>query len=228
MKRLRTLLIRFENNLPAWQTPAFRGAVIEKVGKEHILFHQHVGDDAYLYRYPLIQYKSIHHKPAILCLGDGVDEIHKLFHKKSWTIYVKDEKYDLVIDKLSLGNITMNVWNNTYAYTISRWLALNEKNYETYKTLSSEIDRLAMLEKVLVGNILSFAKGIDWHVEQEIKVRIHELKATKKLKYKDAHLMGFDASFSTNVYLPEYIGLGKGASHGFGVVRKIKEKETMK
>jgi len=226
MKKLRTLLIRFEQELPAWKTPAFRGAVIEKVGRDGILFHQHAGDQEYVYRYPLIQYKSIQHKPAILCLGDGVDEIHKLFEKKSWVIYVNDEKYELVVEKLNLGNITINVWNNSYTYTLSRWLALNEKNYEVYKTLQSELDQLAMLEKILVGNILSFAKGIDWHVDREIKVRIHELKGVKKLTYKDAQLMGFNLVFSTNVYLPEYIGLGKGVSHGFGVVRKIREKKS--
>ncbi|QOR75549.1 MAG: hypothetical protein IMW88_09395 [Thermoflavifilum sp.] len=225
MKRLRTLLIRFENDLPAWQTPAFRGAVIEKVGREHILFHQHLGDEEFMYRYPLIQYKSIHQKPAILCLGEGVDEIYKLFDHKSWTIDVRDQKYELIIDKLYLGQITMNVWNNSYTYTLSRWLALNEKNYEKFKGLTSSFDQLAMLEKVLIGNILSFAKGIDWHVEQEIKVRIDEIKQQRKLKYKDAFLMGFDLRFSSNVFLPEYIGLGKGASHGFGVVRKLREKK---
>lgn len=224
MKKLRTLLVKFENDLQPWEVPAFRGAVIEKVGREHLLFHHHLSDEQYYFRYPMVQYKSIHRQSAILCLGDGVDEIHKLFNQSTWEIELKGKKMDLTIDKLDLGNIILNVWEKSYTYHLSKWLALSEENYRKFKAITNEIDRMEMLERILTGNILAFAKGVDWHIEKEIKVRIHEIKRTKNIKYKNAFLLAFDVAFSANVFLPNYIGLGKGASHGYGMVRMKRNK----
>lgn len=224
MKKLRTLLVKFENNLKPRDVPAFRGAVIEKVGREHLLFHHHIDDQQFLFRYPLIQYKSIYRQSAILCLGDGVDEIHKLFNKSTWEINLKGQKMDLAIDKLDLGNVMLNVWEKSYVYHLYNWFALSEKNYERFKTVNSQIDRIEMLEKILTGNLLSFAKGVDWHIEKEIKIRIDKVTRTKNLKFKNAYLLAFDLDFSSNVFLPNYIGLGKRASHGYGMVVNNKNK----
>lgn len=228
MKKLRTLLVKFENELPSWETSAFRGAIIEKVGRENLLFNHHIDDTQYLYKYPLVQYKSIRNQPAVLCLGDGVDEIHKLFNQSSWEINLKGNKMDLVIDKLDLGNFTLNVWDKSYPYILTNWFGLNVANFKKYQETQSEIEKTEMLEKILIGNLLSFAKGVSWDIDKEIKVRIHEIKKTKQLKYKNTHLMAFNLDFSSNVFLPNYIGLGKGASHGFGMVRMKRNNEKTK
>lgn len=219
MKKLRTLLVKFDNNLNSWEASAFRGAVIEKVGRENLLFHQHLGENQFLYRYPMIQYKSIHKQPAIFCIGDGVDEIHKLFNKSNWIIQLKDKKVDLTIDDLRLNSFNLNVWDKSFNFTLNRWLALNEINFAKYKAISDEFEKIEFLEKILIGNILSFAKGIDWQIEKEVKARIIKIVKTRNLKYKDTHLMSFDVDFTSNVFLPNYIGLGKGVSHGYGVVK---------
>lgn len=100
MKKLKTLFVQFDNELLAHQIPAFRGAIIEKVGRENLLFHQHKNDTEVLYQYPLIQYKSIGHKPSIFCLGDGADEMHKLFQFKKWDINLSGRPYELKIHRL--------------------------------------------------------------------------------------------------------------------------------
>ncbi|MFW5721489.1 MAG: CRISPR-associated endonuclease Cas6 [Bacteroidota bacterium] len=45
----------------------------------------------------------------------------------------------------------------------------------------------------------------------------------KVITYKDVKHQTFDVSFKTNIFLPEYIGLGKGVSIGFGTVKTRKE-----
>ena len=40
-------------------------------------------------------------------------------------------------------------------------------------------------------------------------------------KFKDVKMTAYDLRFTCNVSLPNYIGLGKGVSHGFGTIRKI-------
>ena len=216
--KLRTLLVKFETNLRSWEVPAFRGAIIEKIGRENVLFNHHLSNKDYLYKYPLVQYKSISNQPAILCLGEAIDEIHKLFNKSNWDIKLMGDNVELIIDKLDLGNFTLQVFERVKEYNLQNWLGLNESNFKTYIRLSNDIDKTQMLEKIIVGNILSFAKGVNWRIEEKIKVRIQRIKKVKQLKYKDTHLMAFNLDFISNVALPEFIGLGKGASHGYGML----------
>lgn len=217
-KKLRTLLVTFSYQIPAHQVTAFRGAIIEKVGRENILFHNHLGDNRFSYKYPLIQYKIIKDQPAIYCLEAGVEELHKLFGQKTWVVDLKGTSVKLEIDALDLKSETLIVNGQMRSYTIHRWQALNEENYRKYQALPSMIERLQMLERILVGNILSFAKGIGWHVEEKIQVKIMDMPFIKPGRVKDIKVDTFDLSFQCNVSLPDWMGLGKGVSTGFGVI----------
>ncbi len=221
MRRLRTLLVTFDNNIPAHLVTAFRAAVIEKVGRDNVAFHNHVGDTKFVYQYPLIQYKTVHRQPAIVCLDEGVDEIHKLFEQRNWTINLLGEKIELKVDRLDLKTTTLNIWDKQFEYSIYRWQALNDKNYREYNSLQSLADKIRMLERILTGNILSFAKGIEWHIEQPVKLTITDIALERLNKMKDINVAVLDARFRCNVALPDWIGLGKGVSKGFGVIKKL-------
>ena len=223
MKKIKTLFVQFDDNLAAWQIPAFRGAIIEKVGRENFLFHQHNADNGLIYQYPVIQYKSIQQKPSLLCLGEGVDEIHKFFGLRNWDVVIQGEKHILKIHRLDLNNITVNVWEKRFNYSIQNWLALNAENYRRYQVLDNYPEKIQMLERTLTGNILSFAKGIEWRIDKPVQVQIQELKGEKVIRYKGIPLFAFDLNFNCNISLPNYLGLGKSASHGFGIIRQFRE-----
>jgi len=221
MKKIRTLLVQFENELPAHKITAFRGAVVEKVGREHILYHQHKSDTEVLYTYPLIQYKIIHNKPCIICLGEGVDEIHKLFNHASWDINLLGDRMVLVIDRLDLNNQVLNIWDKKISYTIRNWMGLNADNYKKYLDLTEQSEMIDFLENILKANILSFAKGLKWEVEKPILLTITGIVSQQARKFKGISLITFDLDFQCNVSLPNYIGLGKSVSQGYGMVRSI-------
>ena len=221
MKKLRTLLVTFTNDIKHAPISAFRGAVIEKVGREHQLFHNHNGDN-FIYQYPLIQYKKIGGRPGIFCLDDGVDEIHKLFEHRSWTIDLQGEKVNLKVDRLDMKTTHINVWEKSFDYSLWNWQALNEENWPKYLQLDSMVEKVGMLEKILTANILSFAKGIDWHIEKPVKVVIKDVKLERDSRMKDIKVRTFVVDFRSNVFLPDFVGLGKGVSKGFGVVKKIR------
>jgi CRISPR/Cas system endoribonuclease Cas6 (RAMP superfamily) len=119
----------------------------------------------------------------------------------------------------------MQAWDKCFNYYMQDWLPLNQKNYHVFKSLNSEIEQKEFLEKILRGNILSFAKGINWTVENEIKVRINEIIRKKIIKVKGVPRETFTLTFSSNVFLPNHIGLGKNASMGFGVIQEIKNRK---
>ncbi|TAF89330.1 MAG: hypothetical protein EAZ47_11745 [Bacteroidetes bacterium] len=219
---LKTLIVQFKNTVLPWQVSAFRGAVIEKVGREHILFNHHIDDTTYLYQYPLIQYKTVGGKGAIFCIGDGVDELYKLFHRRDWTIQLMQEKVALEIQHLAIDSVNLNVWEKHYSYKLYNWLPLNAENFKKYQGKNTEEEQTVFLKSILIGNILSFAKGVNWHIDKPVEVNIDSIESIKKIKYKQANLMSFTVQFSANVFLPKFLGLGKAASHGYGTLQQLK------
>jgi hypothetical protein len=219
MIKLRILDVTFENPIEVWEVPAFRGAVIESAGRENILFHNHK-KGSFRYAYPLIQYKRIGSKPHLFCIEEGVDEVHHFFENKQEGLILGDRPYELKVEQIRLNKFTIQVWDKTFNYTLYDWLPLNQENYKSFKALSSEMDQIEFLEKILTGNIISFAKGINWGVDKEIKLRIDKIIKTKIISVKGIKREAFGIDFKSNVFLPNHLGLGKNASLGFGIVKE--------
>ncbi len=217
MKKIRILDIEFENEINAWEIPALRGAIVATAGKNHTLFHNHI-KDGYRFKYPLIQYKRIRKRPHLVCIEEGVDEVHHFFENKQEGLMLGDRPYELKVGQLHLNSFTMQVWDKNFHYFIQDWLPLNQENYRKFKQLSTEIDQLEFLEHILKGNILSFAKGINWNVDKEIKLRVQDIVRILTISIKGVKREAYTLNFSTNVFLPNHIGLGKNASLGFGVI----------
>ena len=205
-----------------------RGAIIEKTGRDKILFHNHIGEAGLRYSYPLIQYKVIGRKGCLICIDEGTDEIHAFLGQRNWDIQLGDQKMTLTIDSLAANNFTLNVWDHQFTYSIYKWLAFNEENYKRFAETTELNDKIAFLEKILTGNILSFAKGVDYNVEKKFEVHIQRIERDYFAKYKGTGLQAFDLTFRTNFFLPDFIGLGKGASTGFGVVKSRHPKNNEK
>lgn len=223
VKTIRILHVIFESNIMPYEVPAFRGAIIKKVGQENILFHNHLNGNSFLYKYPLIQYKIINKHPAIVCIDHGVDEIHKFFENRDWSIQISNRWLDMKINRLNINKFTMNVWDKYFHYNIKNWIALNQENYRKYQTMDSLADKTKFLEDLLKANILSFAKGIDWEVSKPVELSITKMFDTRPLRLKGQKVLGFNLDFKTNVFLPNYIGLGKSVSLGFGNVRELRK-----
>ena len=105
---------------------------------------------------------------------------------------------------------------------IHTWLALNENNYKKYRLLGTQAKRRDILKKVLVGNIISMAKGLGYTITAPIEasiVKIREVHAS----LKNTSMLGFLGNFSVNFEIPNYLGLGKSVSRGFGTVVKVNE-----
>lgn len=220
-QKIRLLTVTFDTEMQPYEVPAFRGAIIDKVGPKHVLFHNHE-EDGYRYHYPAIQYKTIRRQPAIVCIEEGIDEIHHYFQQPDWSVFIGDRKMEMKVNQLFLNSFTLQVWNTQFDYQLRNWLALSQENYARYKQVASEEERREMLQRILIGNILAFAKGVGWTVDKPIELTITNTPTLKPVPHKGQRLVAFDLCFSTNVSLPNHIGLGKRVSIGFGMVRKMR------
>ena len=220
MEKQRILLVRFKNEIWQNELPLFRGAVIASMEKADILFHNHQGE-SYRYAYPLIQYKRINRHAAIVCINEGADAIGDFFGEYSQEMTLAGKPIVAEIDSVNASMYLIQVWEDMFSYTIRKWLPLNQKNYAEYSHMEGIAEKSAYLEKMLIGNILSMAKGLGIKLDKQVEVKITNLEELRNVVHKGVKMQAFDAEFKTNVSIPDYIGLGKGVSLGFGmVVRK--------
>lgn len=218
---LNILLLRFSNPIYTSEIPMFRGAIVKAVEQSGIdLFHNHT-DEGLIYRYPLIQYKRIHQKAAIVCIGEGTEAIGQFFSSCNFNVNIGDRHVELEVESIKANKTIVQVWDSPFCYTIRKWLPFNKENYEQYLQLESLADKYALLERLLIGNILSFAKGVGIHFEKQVECKITESSEPLSIVHKGVKLMGFDVAFKTNVSLPDFIGLGKGVSVGKGMVKRM-------
>lgn len=225
---LNTLIVRFNNPISYGEIPLFRGAIINAVGDNcSQLFHNHNGD-GFNYRYPMIQYKRIHGKAAIVCIGEGTEEIGAFFSAGNFRLRIGDNREELFEIEAVLPRRTMvQVWDDVFRYYLRDWFPLNSDNYKRYQMADSIVERTQLLEQVLIGNILSACKGLGITIEHEISCRILSIENPRKVYYKGLPMMSFSCEFKSNITLPDYIGLGKGTSMGHGIVVRQKKKNRL-
>lgn len=186
--------------------------------KSHPLLHNHYSKNNYLYSYPLVQYHVIDGHAGIFAMEEGADVLREI--SSSITELKMDRTYD-VVEKVIYDRIfDINTSNEEYTYEfISPWMALNPKNYDKYKALDDWKDRKLFLNRILTGNILSMSKGLRIIVNRRIYPKTFLQPLT--VSYKSVNMLAFKGTFTVKFKLPDYIGLGKGVSHGFGCIRRV-------
>ena len=216
---IEVLSVMLDVRLKDIELPFLRGALISKVSNSGTLFHGHL-PDGLRYSYPLIQYKKLGEYAAVVALQEAVPQLAELLLENTVPIKLRlgRRMVSASVSDVFRQNIDMSVSTAMRTFEISRWLPLNQENYDAYCTMDSLADKLAFLENLLLGNILSFAKGVGGFFEEQVRVSIVYILSTGTFKYKGVEMLGFDSQFRTNVRLPEFIGLGKGVSLGFGTI----------
>lgn len=222
----RILTIHFNEVIAPYETKLFRGAILNVLGDQaDILFHNHKGE-GFNYVYPLIQYKRIHKKAAIVCLNDGADIIGLLLSKAPLTLTLGERIVEFTIEKIVPQRITTQIWDDVFKYHLRRWIPLNSENYKSYRNLETEVERIELLERLLTANLMSYLKGMGIWIEKKLTCKILKLSPPFLVKNKEISLMSFDVDFKTTLSLPNYIGVGKNSSLGFGTITQFSQKKS--
>lgn len=228
MKKLRLLTVTFDTPIEGYEIPAFRGAIAQKVGLEHEWFHNHNHDpnsnDRFHRRYPRIQYKRHRGKPMIVCIENGIEEIHKYFSQPNWTLEFSGKTHHMKIEQLRVHEFNLVVGDKMTNYQIRNWIALSDRNMAEYTRIETLKERIAFLEKKLANQIFGFMKGIEWRREKHFDVVITDMPSSHPIRFKGIKVRAFHCNFKTNAFLPNFVGLGKGVSKGFGVVMERRKR----
>lgn len=226
-KKIRVLTIQFDAEISSQEIVWFRGAVLKSLGDNaDLLYHNHIENKTFRYSYPLIQYKRLGGKAAIVCVENGADVIGQYLSEASGVICIGNKEIKCDITKISPIRILVQTWKHSFGYHITRWLPLNSKNYQIYQLMEEDDEKKAMLESILKGNLLSMLKGLGIRIKDELFVRITQLSDSYIIYNKGVGMMAFNADFTCNLSIPNNVGIGKNASIGCGVVHQERKDFT--
>jgi len=184
---------------------------------EYTLLHQHNADKL-IYRYPLVQYKMIDGAPMVVGINEGAEVLKQVYDKYD-EIKLGEEVYEIVEKGISVKNQEFGLSDKIHAYEFATpWLALNQENYMKYYSMRSMGEREEFLRKTLTGNLLSMSKSLGYQVPGRIKCDVDV--SIRKSRLKDVSIMTFIGGFCANFEIPDYLGIGKSVSRGFGAVRR--------
>jgi hypothetical protein len=218
---LKTLTLTLKSTRPVEESATKLRGFFATRFNEYALLHQHINVDKLLYRYPRIQYKILDGVPLVLGIEEGAEVLKEIYDKYD-EIKLGENTYTIVERGISLKEEEFGISPELTTYEfITPWIALSQTNYQRYLESTRE-QRRELLRRTLIGNILSASKGLDYVVLEEIKVAIGGLHR-RKCELKGTPFIGFLGEFMVNFRIPDYMGLGKSVSRGFGTVKRLRK-----
>lgn len=210
-----------EIRLPQRAAAQLRGFFGQYFQEHSPLLHNHYADGRLRYAYPLVQYKVLGGMPVLVGIQEGAQLLAELFFRIK-TLRIGEREYPVMERDIAFRNVAVGPGEQLMDYRFcSLWMPLNQDNYAEYQQKNVD-EKRAMLARILTGNILSFYKGIQLFLPPEVRimttVRPEEVRLTG---FKDQLMTGINGGFTTNVLLPDWIGLGKSVSRGYGAIERI-------
>jgi hypothetical protein len=184
------------------------------------LLHNHLEGGGPRYRYPLVQYKVVDHIPMLVGFNEGAELLTSLFLKIQ-EIKIDQKTYPVYSKNIQNKNWTIGIDQDLHHYTYKTlWMALNQVNYKTYLK-ADPTEQSRQLKAIATSNILAFYKSFKCYLSKEERILMSLNTEEKSTKFKNQSMTVFNGSFTTNALLPDFAGIGKSVSRGFGTIRKL-------
>lgn len=205
-----------EINLRQSDGHKLRGYFAQTFGQHSDLFHNHQADGKTIYRYPLIQYKVVDKHPMVVGINEGAQLITQRFLSIK-EIIINQKQYSLHQKNLKSETVEVAVHNDLFTYQlVTPWLALNQHNHTQYQN-ADDTGKRQLLKKTLTGNLLTCAGGLGYRLTEKLLVNL--VVQPISINFKSKQMTGFKGSFTTNLWLPDFVGIGKSPARGFGTIK---------
>ncbi|WP_020534935.1 CRISPR-associated endonuclease Cas6 [Lewinella cohaerens] len=219
---IQLLTTTFDLPLTLAEISRWRGAWCEMAGWEVDRFHNHrSGDGKVIYRYPLLQYRTYRRQAGFVAIQEAVKDVQQTLAVNEWQIRWKNTLTSLGIRNFQLDNYELHLDQKWHSYRIHNYLPFNKDNFEQWQNLDLLQDKIALLARIIPGHLISFAKSVHWRIPGRFDIEITNLTSQRPIALHQILRPAFDLEFRTQLILPSNIGLGKGVSHGFGVLEKL-------
>ena len=215
--KLRVFKLRVLTDAPIEASAAqLRGFFATKFN-DYQLLHHHSADKL-IYDYPRVQYKVIDGQHLVLGIDEGVEVLKEIYDQYE-SLRLGSMTYNVIGQEFGVKEYELSISDEYCVYAFKTpWLALNQTNYQKFYTCKNQTERLELLSRTLIGNLLSISKSFGYTVPLRIEAVVDVNAA--KTRLKGVSVMAFNGRFTTNFEIPELLGIGKSVSRGYGAVQK--------
>lgn len=155
----------------------------------------------------------------VIGINEGVEVLKEIYDQFD-EIRLGENTYPIMSKGIRLMNQDFGLSDKFHSYEfVTPWFALSQENYKKFYLAGSREARDELMNRTLVGNILSMSKTLGYTVKDRIKAKVDYRFG--KARLKDTNTLTFTGTFITNFLIPDYLGIGKSVSRGFGAVRNI-------
>jgi len=197
-----------------------------KLFKDNLqLLYLHFQNNTKSQKYPLIQYKVLNDIPMLIGIEESAELLISLFQQ------IKEFNFENVKYKIKKKNINKKTCDirltdkhHDYEF-VTPWMSLSQDNYIQYRRLKKDNkknDISNLLSGILIGNIFSFFKTINYHASESILIKCDLSENSTHSKNKS--MIEFKGKFTANALLPDLIGLGNSVLRGYGTISKVHKK----
>lgn len=195
---------------------SLRGFVASRFA-DNVLTHNHDKNGKAVYLYPRVQYRIVKDEGMIIGIEEGATIVQEMAAILK-TINIKGIEHEIVEKKVHEKTVLFAPSEKQITYCFKRpWLALNESNHRDYLKLTTQNSKENLLRRILIGNILSMAKSLCNVIDTDLRIDAINIKGTDAF-LKGTPMLGFIGTFSVNFVIPDYWGIGKSVSRGFGML----------
>lgn len=215
---LQTLVLTFDTARPVdTDISELRGYFTKEFAAYTRVPHGDTGH--FIHRYPVLQCKIIKHVPTVIGINEGAVFLRECAGK-SREIRCAQNTYSIVEHDISLKEEEFGPSGARQAYEfVTPWLALTQENYRKFYKLTSKPERDQFMQGILTETILSLSKTLGCEVPDPVScdINLH----FQKDRFKGDTVMTFTGKFEISFQIPEYLGIGKSVTQGYGTVRRI-------
>ncbi len=211
------ICVRFHTNIPVEVTPyQLKGSIIRDF-PDHPLVPFINGQYRGQLRYPRVQVMVLRQQLCIFGIGEGYDAVRS-FHEELSEFTVDDQTYKVVDIETPESELAFDrPADNFLRYKfITPWVALNQRSLAQYKGLLPR-ERVSYLNRLLVQNLLFISRELGYNIPFTVSTRV-KLQSLSPRVVEEQGSGSFKGYFTSNMILPDYLGLGNGITKGLGTI----------
>jgi hypothetical protein len=188
---------------------------------DYLLHHQE-NAAGFIHRYPVVQCRQIKNTLMVTGINEGAEFLksrsddHDEIGTAENTCIIREKSP--AIQKAEFGIFSTN---QSYEF-ITPWLPFSQENNRKFYLLKGKEERDAFIRTMLVGNILTLSKSLGYTVSEPVTADIN--MHFQKERIDGASVIILSGKFSLPFFIPDYFGLGRSVSAGYGVIRKRVQK----
>jgi hypothetical protein len=157
--------------------------------------------------------------PTVIGINEGALFL-KQFADANRELQIGPDTYRIAEHDISIRDEEFGISETIHSYEFATpWLALTQENYKKFYKLTGKPARDDFVRKILIDNITTLSKSLGYEVPAPITcdANLH----FQKDRLDGVSVMTFTGKFQVNFEIPEYLGIGKSVSQGYGAVRRI-------